>query len=284
MIRYVDATDDPDGRAAYPEYVDALKSIGFLQVGRYLAHPTDQTIEELAAGYGDMADVFLEWAAIPTPVLRSTDRSAFAEVSWFWGSPSVRIRTTLDDGALVETVRRWDRPPNLGEMTQYWGEADIDQEMTREHNPAGGRSVLVVPNCRPREQWERHREHVAEYATQRGASPIDHDALETALAIARDGFGHATKVNKAFTGTWKPLVWLYGAVGLLAVAILALLAGWRLFAGDIRLAVTYGLGTVAAAFLFDWMSGPFSRMVVARVRSTPRWLRPAFKDRPKRRS
>jgi hypothetical protein len=278
MISYIDATDDPDGRIVYPEYVDELKSMGFVQVGRYLAQPTTQTMEELAAGFGDNAEVFFENATIPTPVLRSPDGSAFAEVSWFWDSPSVRIRTMLDDGSLVETLRRWDRPPDLGEMAQFWSEVDIDQEMTREHNPSGGRSVLVVPECRPHEQWERHLEHVAGYGTQRAARPIDHGDLNTAIAIARDGFRHMTKVNQAFIGTWKPLVLAYGAVGLMAVAVLTLLAFWRLGTGDVRLAMPYFLGAIATAIVFATLSMPFSRLVISRVRSTPRWLRPAFRN------
>ena len=45
-------------------------------------------------------------------MLAAPDASAFVGVDWFYGMPSVRLRSLLADGRLVETQRAWDRMPS----------------------------------------------------------------------------------------------------------------------------------------------------------------------------
>lgn len=272
MLEYQDATDHPDHRVDYPEYVEGFEALGFERVGRVLAVLSEGSLEDLADGFGDQAVEFIEHATIPTPILRSPDRAAFTEVSWFWDSPSVRIRTTLDDGSLVETLRRWEVPPPAGPMAEYWRIIDIDQKMTASHNPTGGRSIEVVAECTPAQQWQRHSAHVARCAATRGAQPIDHADLATSLEQLHSTFGHATAVARSYTGWWKPLVYGYAGIGFLSIAVLVVLA----FTASARGGTgwPYMFAAIAVAILFAFFTMPFVRFVISRVRSTPERFRP----------
>lgn len=275
VLEFVDATDDPDKRVPYPDYVEEFESIGFTQVGRIKAAPTSGTLEDVAAQYGDLADEFLEYTSMPTPILRSPDKSAFVEVSWFWESPSIRLRTRLDDGSLVETLRRWDNPPPAGAMAPYWEETDIDQEMSRMYSSSEGRSVVIVPDCRPDEQWERHREHVSAYSGQRRAQPIVHGDLETAIEVIDEAFRHTEGVHDRFYLLWKVLVWTLAALATIAVGVLGVFSFRSWQAGNPGMAILYALGVVAVISL-EIKLGGFGRWVVSNVRGTPRVIRPAF--------
>ncbi len=281
MLEYLDASDSPDERIDYPEYVRGFEQLGFDIIGRIIAVPTEGTNEELASGFGDRASEFLEHMTIPTPVLRAPDRSAFVEVSWFWESPSIRIRTTLDDGSLVETLRRWEVPPPTGPMSGYWRTADIDVTMTRQNNPAGGRSVEVIAECDPAEQWKHHRDHVARYAAQRNARPIDHWDLEGSIAQLRSTFEHSLAVERGYVRTWKPLVLGYAGIGFAAITVLV---AWSFIlsakGGNGR---PFFVGAIGVALFFAFTMVPVVKLVISRVRSSPKWLRPDFVDSPEQR-
>lgn len=282
MIEYVDATHDPDDRVDYPEIVRVFLDLGFEQVGRVLAQPVHGSMEDAAAMWGDMADETLEHMTVPTPVLRSPDRTAFAEVSWFFGSPSVRIRTRLQDGSMAETLRRWDRPPPVvPAMAEFWKAVDTDREMTKAHNPRGGRSILVVPDATPPVLWDRHRRHVWEYAAARSTEPMPHEDLDDHLAMSRAGFEHAAENERTTAGWWLPVLYAYTTIWVLVVAALAVFGFRALFVEDdlptfLRLVGTaVGLGAVLT------LTGHrVGRLVVSRLRSTPIRLRPTFPSQP----
>ena len=265
MIEYIDATGETDAPVLFPERVDEFLSLGFDLVGRYRGEPTEGSLEDLAAGYGERAGEFLENAPIPTPVLRSPGGDAFAEVGWWWGTPALQIRTMLQDGSLVQSARRWDEPPPMPDgLRTYWRTVDIDEEMTRSHNPPGGRSIEIVADCSPTELWAHHVEHVHRYAHERRASPARHDDVADALAIAERAFAHDAAVHRGFTRLWIPLLLLYAVVALVAIA----------------LAVTVSTRTVAAlvAAAFAVFTWPAMRLIIGRVRSLPIGWRPAMTD------
>ncbi|HSJ36304.1 MAG TPA: hypothetical protein VLB85_14750 [Acidimicrobiia bacterium] len=116
----------------------------------------------MAAGYGpEDAERFLEMATMPTPILASPDGTAFADVSWFWDSPSIRIRSLLEDGSLVETLRLWDHSPGLPQALQSFRQnLELYREMTRASTPDRGRSIQVVPDAGPAEMWQAHQRHL----------------------------------------------------------------------------------------------------------------------------
>ena len=51
LVRYRDATDDPDQRVDYPSVVAEFTALGFVQVGRIVAEPIDGTYEDLAESF-----------------------------------------------------------------------------------------------------------------------------------------------------------------------------------------------------------------------------------------
>ena len=282
MIEYVDVTNDPDDRVDYPEIVRVFLDLGFQQVGRVLARPTDGTLEEVAAGFGDLADETLEHMTVPTPVLRSPDGMAFAEVSWFFGSPSVRIRTRLEDGSMAETLRRWDSPPPvISAMAGFWKTIDIDQEMSKAHNPRGGRSILVVPNATATILWDQHRQHVWEYASARSTEPVRHETLGDHLEMTRAGFDHAAQTEDTTARWWLPLLYAYTAVWMLVVAALTVLGFRALFVDeDLSAFLRLAGSAVGLAVVLGLTGRRVFRLIVSRVRSTPVRLRPTFPSRP----
>jgi hypothetical protein len=262
-VDYRDATDDPDQRVAYPEVVAGFVDLGFKQVGRLAAEPIGG-IESLIAGY-DREDArrFLEMAPIPTPVLTSPDATAFVEVSWFWESPSIRIRSLLEDGSLVETLRLWDHPPGLPRLLQTpWQDMDLYREMTRASTPDGGRSIQVVPDAGPSEMWQAHQRHLGWLSGRRGSGPIRHDSMEQVISLTRMAFEHDYRLASRARNLMLAGLALYS----LAAAIVVFPIGR-----------SYGLvpciAAGGAALLGYYL---LARWAVTRLHRLPESLRPAF--------
>ena len=199
-MQYRDATGD-DRPSPFPEIVEALEDLGFQQVGRIEAAVVPGGVDVLAKGYPPgQRELFKEHAPIPSDVLVAPDGSAFVDVAWFWGWPSVRFRSLTMTGAMVETVRRWDAmPPWPRSMGRSYRYASVEQEMTR--SATGDRSILAADGS-PAELWEAHRAHLAAYEKQGGA-PVRHESLESALWLTRRAYEHddavVTRANRAVT-------------------------------------------------------------------------------------
>jgi len=264
LVRHLDATDYPDDRVDYPEIVDEFRAMGFVQIGRVLAAPVQGTYEDIASDYDAVSrERFLAHCDVPTPILRAPDGSAFVDVSWHWQSPSVRIRTELADGSLVETNRRWKHPPELPlVLAEHWKRFDIDRNMTKRSTPQRGRSVEIASTQDTTAQWRKHQEHLARYSAQRNTEFRRHDDVEQYIMLAGRAFRHDTKVERRTVGFWKPLVLAYGAIGLLAVSVLALTR---------RVPVAIAVAVVLAA-----LTQPFVRLVISKVRILPEFLRPPY--------
>lgn len=262
LIEYRDATDDPDQRVAYPEVVAGFVDLGFRQVGRLHGEPVDG-LDAVAAQYAAAArDRFLEMAPIPAPILASPDGTAFAEVSWFWESPSIRIRSLLDDASLVETVRLWDHTPGLPRPVRPSPQGlDLYREMTRSSSPDRGRSIEVVADAGPAEMWQAHLRHLSWVARRRDAQPIRHDSIDQAIALTRTAFEHDYRV----VARTRNLMLASFAAYSLAVVLLIFTA---------RFYGLLALVAVGAIGLLGYL--PLSRWVTTRLRHLPESLRPPF--------
>lgn len=277
MVDYVHVTPDADTPIDYPELVKDLEDLGFVEVGRFVAVPKNQTIEDLADVYEPSQRArFLQHATTPIPVLRSPDRSTLAEVAWFWDSPSLRLRTCLQDGSLVETLRRWDHPPPMAEtMAGWWKAVDIDQRMLGSNNPRRGRSMVLTARPSPAEQWAEHQRHVARYSKRRSSPPMEHNTLDMWIAISQAAYANDSVNTQRAVSLWRPLIYAFAAFFFLVIGALGAVAVRRFFAGDWSggwiWVSAIGVALLAAAFTM-----PVTRMVIGRVRTAPRFMRAEF--------
>jgi len=221
-LEHRDATGDEHTRSSFPEIVEALEELGFRRVGRIGAVVVPGGVEALARGYPpDQRELFTERAPIPSDVLRAPDGSAFVDVAWFWGWPSVRFRSLMTTGALVETVRRWDgMPPWPRSKHRSYRYADVEHEMTR--SATSDRSILTADGS-PAELWEAHRAQLAAQQKQGGA-PVRHESLESALWLTRRAYEHddavVRRANRAVVILIFPVCFVLGAAAALVLDVL----------------------------------------------------------------
>jgi hypothetical protein len=134
---YRDVTALAPAATHFPEWVVALENLGFVRLGRVQGVVEPGGIEAMAAGYEPEArGRMLAAERVPTVVLVAPDGSAFADVDWFWGGPSVRIRTLTTDGRLVSTHRAWEYMPPVADLTP------LGREISQ---PGAGTAALSGP-------------------------------------------------------------------------------------------------------------------------------------------
>lgn len=152
-------------------------------------------IEELAHAYApEERELFLVHAPIPSQVFAAPDGTSFVHVSWFWGRPSVQLRSLMSSGALVETLRRWDdMPPWPRRMHRAHRLADVDREMVRLATSRSDRSVVVGEGT-PGQLWAAHREHVAAFEREHGGGPPEHLMIDQALWLSQAAYRHERRV------------------------------------------------------------------------------------------
>lgn len=262
-IQHRDATDDADSRSSFPEIVRDFEELGFRPVGRIQGVVVPGGYESLANGYTPAErDLFLEHASLPADVLCAPDGSAFVEVAWFWGWPSVRVRTVTTTGCLVETLRRWDAmPPWPVSMARAHRHADVDPEMRRSATGSADRSIRVVTGG-PAELWTAHQEHLATQALGHGGTPARHETVGQALWLTARAHEHdlacLTRANRV----------LLALVTLVAVALGVVSA--PLFDS---LLVYLLVGPVSIMALLSLL-GPWAQTRLWYVR----WIRPSFRS------
>lgn len=218
-LQYRDATGEEDTRSSFPEIVEQLEQLGFRRLGRIGAAVVPGGVDALAKGYPPgQRELFNAHAPIPADVLGAPDSSAFVDVAWFWGWPSVRFRSLMSSGALVETVRRWDAmPPWPRAMRRSYRYADAEHEMTRWST--SDRPIQVADGS-PAELWETHRRSLAAHADRQGP-PMRHESLESALWLTRRAYEHDSAVVRRANRTLLVLVVVVGlALGGLAAPVL----------------------------------------------------------------
>lgn len=270
-IEYFDATHSDDTRVDYPEIVDELVGLGFERFGRVVAAPASGSYEEVAAGYEPSdARRFLDHCDVATTVLRSPDAFTTAEVSWFWDSPSVRMRTRLADGTMVETLRQWKhQPAELMALAGQNKHLDVVTDMTKRSVPAKGRSTIVVDTAESAEQWRRHQDHIRIYAQQRASNEVRVNSMEDVIRTMAMAFDHDYAVEEKTVGLWKPTILAYGVAGI-AVVLAVFAIGFSLESAPLMVA------SIVLALVLAVATMPFVRLVIHRFTTIPEWLRPPF--------
>jgi len=215
---FVDASESATATVEFPDVVAAFEELGFTRIGR-LGRAAAGEVWRWAATYPrSHRDEFSAHLTVPPVVLRAPDGTAFVSVGWWWDMPDVRLRTALSDGAVVETLRRWDRAPVPPRAhTRIYRRGDLVQEQLLFNNPEGGRDVAVAEGS-PAELWRAHRDHVATVSSARASGPLAHDTMVEAVALANRlaRHQHACQAAQKRLGI---LVLLAIAVGAAAVLV-----------------------------------------------------------------
>jgi len=246
MLNYRDVTSDPDAQAQqwFPEIIDTLLDLGFKRAA--IAAVTVEDPVAVSQHYKEPDRTwFAESANRPTTLLHSPDRDAFAELSgWFGDSPSLRFRSVLDDGSVVETVRQWERLPILNRELNEWGDQQsVKSRQTRGHSPSRGRSKRAIIEGDPGKLWEIHKTHLKEIEGRRGAKAIPHGSFDDWLKLSKMVFAHDTATARQASMMTPPLM---GAIGIGFVAAMPLML---LFAG--------AKWTIVVLVLAAWFTGAY---------------------------
>jgi len=181
---------------AYPELVQAYRDLGLLAAGCVVLDPGEHGVGPMAAQFdADTERAFLFESERPVPVLITPDATVMVEVSEFFGAPSVRLRTVLHNGALIETLRRWDAvPPWPTSLQRARRHVRIEEEMTRAGTVPGGRSVAVADGL-PDQLLAAHADHVARMAEHYGAEPFPLEWMADVVAVQNLALAHADAVE-----------------------------------------------------------------------------------------
>ncbi|MFC6242877.1 hypothetical protein ACFP55_15915 [Knoellia sp. GCM10027112] len=246
--------------ASHPELILAYMDAGLLAAGcLVLDDGTDGTMA-WADAYDDETNAyFLRNLERPAPVLATPDGTTLVEISDMHGAPSVRARSVLADGTLVETLLRWPEvPPWPRRMQKARGLADVEVEMTRQ--AARGRVTKVVEGG-PVEVLVSHFASVADVEEDRGTEAVELTTMDEVVAVWNAALLHGQQVERAnlmLTGLVQMGAFLLG-VALVLVGWLVLDSWWPAVAAVVLTAAV-------------WWASPFTLVL---LRRTGRW-RPPF--------
>ena len=260
----------------YPEIVEAFEALGFRRIGGLLLEFSDVAeLEGLIEAHPAHVRVeFRESTKTPETVLVAPGSSAFVGVDWFYRQPSVRLRSLLADGRLVETQRGWDRlPVSIVEMEPYVDRLRLRPEQDRS---ARGRRFTIVEGAGAEELWAAHGRALAS-----AASPaVEHRSIDQAASLWRQVLTHDEAIERNVASTYVRLlrlgvlVTVPAVLGLVFVGIYLWAADgspgsaapWLAGASVVCLATAFGLWLVAKRLAW-WL-----RYV--------RWIRPPFDGSP----
>lgn len=247
--------------ASYPELVQAYRDLGLLAGGCVVLDSGEHGIGPLAAQFDiETERSFLFEDERPVPILMSPDSTVTVEVSEFFGGPSVRMRTVLVNGALVETLRRWDAvPPWPTSLERARRHVRVEHEMTRASTLPGGRSIEIADGL-PDQLLAAHQDHVARMVAHYGAEPYALESMDDVIALQNIAFAHADAVEGRAVGI---LLGSTVAVGLMILGLVVL--G---FAAELPVLWAVAVGAAVAAYL-----GFFRALVALRYWSG---IRPAY--------
>ncbi len=242
----------------YPEVVASLEAAGFRRVGGLLAELSPEQIEELVGAYESQVQEELRRSAhTPETILVAPDGSAFAGVDWFFGMPSVRIRTLLADGRVVETMRAWDRMPDQPlAMAPYAARLRLRRE--QDHSARGRLVTLVEGDALG--VWTAHQDAVA----RSEVTPVSHRTLGQAQELWRQCFLHDARIEMRVGPASRFVLYGLQVVGLTLMALFVLLGQpwWAVGTAGVCIAIV-----VVLVFRVTWW-----------LRYSA-WLRPRFRAR-----
>jgi hypothetical protein len=176
----------------YPELVEAFEALGFRRIGGLRLEFSDEAeLEELIQAHpAHVRAEFQESAQTPETLLVAPDSSAFAGVDWFYRQPSVRLRSLLADGRLVETQRGWDHlPVPVVEMEPYVDRVRLRPEQDRS---ARGRVFTIVPGAGAAEVWDAHRRALSDA----GSRAVEHRSIDQAASLWRQVLTHDAAIER----------------------------------------------------------------------------------------
>ncbi len=216
-----DASNEPPQPATFPGWVAGFEALGFDQIGCVL--PAKEVDESYFTLYGTEHEALARRSvSVPEPILVSPGRDAFIEIGeWFFDTPTIRIRTVLADGSLVETRRRWDHPLQplvQGRHANF--SRPIETEMLQSNAPQRGRSVQIAAGNSAAEMWSAHEAHVAQQ-TAAGSSlgPVLHDSISYFIALQAEAHHHDQSSKLASPRSMKRYI-LPGAIAPVLVPLL----------------------------------------------------------------
>lgn len=258
---FEDVTDRAEGEAPFPAVTAVLEDRGWRVLGRIAQRHVPGS--RLAYDRWER-DRLTAWAARPPgTLLASGDRTAYAVVDAYGDAPVLRLRTLLDDGAVVETISVAGhgvlRPRG---QDPFAGFTLAD---------AQGRSVALLRDVPVGDAVDTHARRVGDESASRAATPVDHGSREAALALWNDLTGHTLAAASALARRTRLL-----SLGLTALAVVVVLS----VAGALSSALALGPGWdlvlhLAVACLVLAVLVPALRWSGARVRETRGW-RPAY--------
>jgi hypothetical protein len=269
----VPQTDDPP--RYYPEVVAAFEQLGFRRIGGVHLVLPDAEVDDLVRSHpAHVRDEFRESARTPETLLAAPDGTAFVGVDWFYRQPSVRLRSLLADGGLVETQRGWDHlPVPVVEMEPYADRLRLRPEQDRS---APGRRFTIVPGAGADAVWAAHQEALA----RASSPPVEHRRSDQAVALWQQVLDHDQAIERnvgpAYVGFLKVavLVTAPAALALILVGIYAWAshgsaargAPWFAAAAGVCLATALALRLVARRLTW-WLR--YRRRIRPTFRGTP---------------
>ena len=205
---------------SYPELVQSYRDMGLLAAGCVVLDMGEQGIGPVAAQFDRETERTLHFEnERPVPILISPDSTLTVEISEFHGSPSVRMRTVLVNGALVETLRRWDAVPSWPtSLRRARRHVRLEDEMTRASTLPGGRSVEIADGL-PDQLLAAHADHVARMVAHYGADPYPLESMDDVVAVQNIALAHADAVEGR--AVWI-LLGCSAAVGLVVLGLVVL--------------------------------------------------------------
>ncbi|GAB3067375.1 hypothetical protein [Phycicoccus sp. Root101] len=245
--------------AHHPELVEELEGLGLIPAGCLVLDNGKDTSLAWTEPYDEGASrYFLENAERPEPILVTPDATVTVEVSDWHGGPSMRVRTVMADGALVETKLRWPcMPPWPRKMQRAVRLTSLETEMTR--HAADGRSIVIADGS-PAQVLARHRDHVRRVERERTTVAVPLGSLDDVVDMANTAFKHAEQVE---TASILVVGMAHMVAGVVALALVGLALWQRSF---------WLLGLVLPVAALAWW-GSVPLVVLAR-----RWrrIRPPF--------
>jgi hypothetical protein len=234
-ILFLDAHRHPEliGKEAHrlrePHLERALDELGFRPCGELLSVPLHAG-ENSYFEASDRADHEAAMDGVITVPMVSPDGTCFATAERAFKNDSLRLRSLLATGDIVETRLAWSRFPRV--------KCSVDPELEPAVNriadtvvgvtddrlwpnlPAAGLHRANIARESATELWARHRDHVRTISRRLRSSTVEHTSLALFLAITRRGWHvqswHSTARNA-----------LVGPFGLMVMAALSL-AGVKL--------------------------------------------------------
>jgi hypothetical protein len=206
--------------ASHPDVVLTLTGAGLLPAGCLVFDDGSDGALAWADAYDDDTNAyFLQQHERPAPVLATADSTTLVEVSDMHGAPSVRCRSVLSDGTLVETLLRWPEvPPWPRRMEKARFLTTVEVEMTRQ--AARGRMVTVADGG-PEDVLEQHLRALSVAEQLHEAEALELTTMDEVVSVWNAALLHGQQVERA-----NLLLTGFTQIGAFVLGVALVLVGW----------------------------------------------------------